>query len=79
MPGPIWEVTESLFDSDPEFADHKTVVSHFGSWGEGLRKAGINGKPVKQCPDCNQYFAQLPIHWARSDCTPTGSSEQLDR
>lgn len=67
-------VTESLFDDDPDFADHKTIVSHFGSWGEGLRQAGIDEIPVSQCPDCKQYFAQLPIHWARSKCTPSESS-----
>ena len=68
------QVTESLFDADPEFANHKTIVSHFGSWGEGLRQAGIDDVSVSQCPDCKRYFAQLPIHWARSKCTPTEPS-----
>ena len=63
------QVTQETFDTDPEFADHKTVVSHFGSWGHGLQKASVDDSTVVQCPDCQRYFARIATHWAASDCT----------
>ena len=69
-------VTQETFDTDPEFADHKTVVSHFGSWGHGLQKANVADSTVVHCPDCQRYFARIATHWAASDCIPEAPVSQ---